>query len=252
MKKHVWRKGTKKDAVVSIMFAFTLGAFFLGLGFLLLFKTNIVFGILVISLGTFLFCYLGKTFVKYILFDEPYEYYIQVKCFPAHFKGSQVGLPNRFCDLTNEQNKYLERGEFPPVEGDVSTSYTDTSAVNRKINDRNSSGGDLMLNEKNFKKFYIICIVVSVVMLLQFFLPFIYFAFTHLSNPDLPLNIKVFLICFGLIFFLGILGMIFMFVRLIITKQNENKDENKNRKFDKEIYQTYDDEDPFKDYYNKK
>lgn len=108
-----WRKGTKKDALASVVALLVFAAIFLSGGVSFIVYVNLAFGILFASIGAFILYKSFEFLFKYVIGDTPYEYYVHVKFIPSHYKGSQIDLPNSFIDLTPHQNACLERNEFP-------------------------------------------------------------------------------------------------------------------------------------------
>ncbi len=132
------RKSKKLDLVGQMLIFLFVGICFGGFGFLFLFLAE---GIIPLTLfaSLFILVFVGftlaglKTFFTYFILNRPYEYYVTTfksittgrmsttsSTMTIKRKGSEIGLPDRFKDLTPEQNRMLEDGSFV-FEGDLDT-----------------------------------------------------------------------------------------------------------------------------------
>lgn len=58
-----------------------------------------------------------KNTFKYLILKQPYEFYIISYGYGEHststkYQGSEIGLPDRFCDLSEDEKTFLNRGIF--------------------------------------------------------------------------------------------------------------------------------------------
>lgn len=243
MKQKKWRKGTKKDAKESVIALLIFAMIFLCIGFLIL--RNFI------NLIPIIFCLIGfvfiviafKFFLKYVINEELYEYYIHDKFIPSHYKGSQIGLPNKFSDLTDYQDKCLEQGIFPPC--DLLNDTVDEYSILTKIDKINNN------SDKNLKSSLILKVILIIFFLitsLQFIIPVLFFI-TNILQQQENIDIKYlsfFIVIVGFILF-GIIFSIYVFIKIFIKKSQVEPPKKDKMKID----EMYDEDDPFASYYKK-
>lgn len=183
--------------------------------------------------------------IKYGILRQPYEYYIIIstsyssnKTVSKKYKGSQIGLPDKFSDLTKEENHFLAIGVYNPQ-----------VLMSQQI--RNCK--DKVPQQKPPIVLTIIPIIISILFSIMFSSVFI----SMLWIQSTPLTaISIFLIIQLIVFI-----VVFIVVLNLIKKDkiinNTNKSNDPYAKYDtnKSKYNIEDledtEDDPFADFYKK-
>ncbi|MFI3252213.1 MAG: hypothetical protein R3Y60_03630 [bacterium] len=241
MRNGKWRKGTKRDAVTSTIAFFVVSIIFLAIGLPILILIKNIMGIIFAGIGLF-FIYKGvATFVKHVIQGEPYEYYIHVKAVSSHYKGSQVGLPDHFDQLTPEQNDSLERGQFPRDSGynsgpypqqNHTQNYTQNHTQNYNNHNYNNYNNFSSTNNNKTNNFFKILPIFAAVFSLITFIPFIIMFVTNFVSTDIldeaPIQVIAFIALFSflLLFAIGAaIRRVFKSIKNLNSEENINKNE---------------------------
>lgn len=260
MRSGVWRKGTKKDVLPAIIATLVFGLPILFLA-IWLYSIDFMFGVIFTGVAIAILSMGVKIFVRHVILGLPYEYYIHVKFIPSHYKGPAVGLPLYFSDLTEEQNEYLAKGKFPPTDGnDYYNHQSSVEKMMEKIEKNNVAKTVKTGGKKGISIVYIIIMIMGVVTIIQFLVPFASIILNTYTDESFTLPVMLFVIVFFCVFaFAGIyyIRTIIKFIKKLFSPSTTEDNNNNNKDYteyvdnslvDKNFKDFDDEDDPFAKY----
>lgn len=234
------RLATLKDLFHTILLKLIISTVFTIVGIMPLIANVTMLVLIFLPIGVLLLAATIYEIFKYVILREPYEFYI-VKSgnTTMYCKGDKIGYPVNFSDLTNEQREELKKGKY---DSDLNVNYGKFHLVDQKTLNKTT----------NIRHTDIVGIIVSTIVVVMVSVNFYRFAVAMMDN-NTPIYFILILGAMYLLIVLSVVRSIYKRIKKDKTRNGmvEYIDKKEIEKNNLKNYDPIDEDDPFKDYYEK-